>query len=102
MKYVDEFRNAHLARAVSAEIASLVDPHRHYKIMEVCGGHTHTIYRHGIEHVLPGLYELAIGGTAVGTGLNTHPDFADLCAAEIAKLTGLPFVSEDGAPPRVA
>jgi fumarate hydratase, class II len=46
-----------------------------------------------IEQVLPGLYELAIGGTAVGTGLNTHPDFADRCAAEIAKLTGLPFVS---------
>jgi len=46
-----------------------------------------------IEAVLPGLYELAIGGTAVGTGLNTHPEFADRCAAEIAKLTGLPFVS---------
>ena len=46
-----------------------------------------------IELVLPGLYELAIGGTAVGTGLNTHPEFAERCAAEIAKLTGLPFVS---------
>jgi len=46
-----------------------------------------------IESVLPGLYELAIGGTAVGTGLNTHPEFAERCAAEIASLTGLPFVS---------
>jgi fumarate hydratase class II len=46
-----------------------------------------------IEVVLPGLYELAIGGTAVGTGLNTHPEFAERCAAEIAKLTGLPFVT---------
>jgi fumarate hydratase, class II len=46
-----------------------------------------------IEAVLPGLYELAIGGTAVGTGLNTHPEFAERCAAEIAKLTGLPFVT---------
>jgi fumarate hydratase class II len=46
-----------------------------------------------IELALPGLYELAIGGTAVGTGLNTHPEFAERCAAEIAKLTGLPFVS---------
>jgi len=46
-----------------------------------------------IELVLPGLYELAIGGTAVGTGLNTHPEFADRCAAKIAELTGLPFVS---------
>jgi fumarate hydratase class II len=46
-----------------------------------------------IHGVLPGLYELAIGGTAVGTGLNTHPDFADRCAARIAELTGLPFVA---------
>jgi fumarate hydratase, class II len=42
---------------------------------------------------LPSLYELAIGGTAVGTGLNTHPEFADQAAAEIAQITGLPFVS---------
>ena len=46
-----------------------------------------------IESTLPGLYELAIGGTAVGTGLNTHPEFAERSAVEIAKLTGLPFVS---------
>ena len=46
-----------------------------------------------IELVLPGLYELAIGGTAVGTGINTHPEFAERCAAKIAELTGLPFVS---------
>src|SRR5579871_6270058 len=44
-----------------------------------------------LEAVLPGLYELAIGGTAVGTGLNTHPDFDKKAAARIAKLTGLPF-----------
>jgi fumarate hydratase, class II len=43
--------------------------------------------------VLPGLYELAIGGTAVGTGLNAPPGFAEQCAAKIAELTGLPFVS---------
>ncbi|MBW4445125.1 MAG: class II fumarate hydratase [Plectolyngbya sp. WJT66-NPBG17] len=46
-----------------------------------------------IEATLPGLYELAIGGTAVGTGINTHPEFAERSAVEIAKLTGLPFVS---------
>jgi fumarate hydratase class II len=46
-----------------------------------------------IESTLPGLYELAIGGTAVGTGLNTHPEFAMRSAAEISKLTGLAFVS---------
>ncbi|MCP4717025.1 MAG: class II fumarate hydratase, partial [Deltaproteobacteria bacterium] len=38
-----------------------------------------------------GLMELALGGTAVGTGLNTHPDFAEAAAAHIADLTGLPF-----------
>lgn len=48
---------------------------------------------HNIELTLPGLYELAIGGTAVGTGLNAHPDFAVKTAAKIAELTGLPFVS---------
>jgi fumarate hydratase class II len=46
-----------------------------------------------IDAVLPGLYELALGGTAVGTGLNSHPRFAEKAAKEIAKLTGLPFVS---------
>ncbi len=46
-----------------------------------------------VEASLPGLYELALGGTAVGTGLNTHPDFGGRAAAHIAQLTGLPFVS---------
>ena len=44
-----------------------------------------------IEFALDGLYELALGGTAVGTGLNTHPDFAAKSAAHIAQITGLPF-----------
>ncbi len=46
-----------------------------------------------IEDALKGVYRLALGGTAVGTGLNTAPDFAQAAAAQIAKLTGLPFVS---------
>jgi fumarate hydratase class II len=46
-----------------------------------------------IQMVLPGLYELALGGTAVGTGLNTHPEFATRTAEKIAAFTGLPFVS---------
>ena len=51
---------------------------------------------HGAKHVesaLAHLYELAQGGTAVGTGLNAHPKFADDVAAAIGRLTGLPFVS---------
>jgi len=46
-----------------------------------------------VEEVVPELYELALGGTAVGTGLNTHPEFADRAAAAIARITGLAFVS---------
>jgi fumarate hydratase class II len=51
---------------------------------------------HGLAHVvaaLPHLCELALGGTAVGTGLNAHPRFAVMVAAELAKFTGLPFVT---------
>jgi fumarate hydratase class II len=46
-----------------------------------------------LESCLPHLYELAIGGTAVGTGLNTHPEFAQRVAQTISAMTGLPFVS---------
>ena len=46
-----------------------------------------------LRQVLEGLYDLAIGGTAVGTGLNTHPEFAERAAKRIAELTGLPFRS---------
>jgi fumarate hydratase class II len=46
-----------------------------------------------LKEVLPGLYDLAIGGTAVGTGLNAHPEFGERAAKKIAELTGLPFSS---------
>ena len=46
-----------------------------------------------IEAALQGVYRLALGGTAVGTGINSAPGFAEAAAAEIAKLTGLPFVT---------
>src|SRR3989454_9779312 len=46
-----------------------------------------------LEQALDGLYDLAIGGTAVGTGLNAHPEFAERAAKKIAELTGLPFRS---------
>jgi len=47
--------------------------------------------RRAIEAALPGLYALAIGGTAVGTGLNAHPEFAPRVCAEVARMSGLPF-----------
>jgi fumarate hydratase class II len=46
-----------------------------------------------IDAALPRLYELALGGTAVGTGLNTHPKFAELSAQKISEITGLPFIT---------
>jgi fumarate hydratase, class II len=46
-----------------------------------------------LQLALPGLYDLAIGGTAVGTGLNAHPEFAERAAQKISELTGLPFQS---------
>jgi fumarate hydratase, class II len=48
-----------------------------------------------IENALHGVYRLALGGTAVGTGINAAPGFAEAAAAEIAKLSGLPFVSAE-------
>ncbi len=53
MKFVDEFRDADTAHALAAKIAALCEPGRQYKLMEVCGGHTHTIYKHGLEDYLP-------------------------------------------------
>ena len=52
MKFVDEFRNPELGRALAGEILSLVEPGRHYKLMEVCGGHTHAIYKYGVDDLL--------------------------------------------------
>ncbi len=61
MRFVDEFRSGDVARRVAGEIAALVEPGRTYKIMEVCGGHTHAIYKHGVEDLLPPEIELVHG-----------------------------------------
>jgi hydrogenase expression/formation protein HypD len=61
MKFVDEFRDAGTARALATRIAALGEPGRHYKFMEVCGGHTHTIYKHGLEDYLPETVSLVHG-----------------------------------------
>ncbi len=60
MRFVDEYRDPAAARGVVAHITRLAGDD-HFKFMEVCGGHTHTIYRHGIEHVLPANVELVHG-----------------------------------------
>ena len=53
MKLVSEFRDAELGRALRHEILALIEPDREYRLMEICGGHTHTIYRYGIDELLP-------------------------------------------------
>ena len=53
MKFVDEIRDPAAARKLIGAIERLAGNSDHFKFMEVCGGHTHTIYRHGIEHLLP-------------------------------------------------
>ncbi len=61
MRFVDEFRSGDVAEGIAEQIAALVEPGRHYKIMEVCGGHTHAIYKHGVESLLPPEVELVHG-----------------------------------------
>src|SRR6478609_9859344 len=61
MQYVDEYRDAELGRALAAKILSSIEPGRHYKVMEVCGGHTHSIYKYGIDDLLPENVELVHG-----------------------------------------
>jgi hydrogenase expression/formation protein HypD len=61
MRYVDEFRDPELITKASDEIHRLTDPGRHYRIMEVCGGHTHAIYRFGLKDILPSNIDLIHG-----------------------------------------
>ena len=61
MKHVDEFRDPALGRVLAGEILGLVEAGRHYKFMEVCGGHTHSIYKYGIDDLLPANVELVHG-----------------------------------------
>ena len=61
MKYVDEFRDGRLIRKAAEEIRKLTKPDYHYRIMEVCGGHTHSIYRYGLKDLLPENVELVHG-----------------------------------------
>ena len=61
MKFVDEFRDPGMIARAAAEIRRLADPARQYRLMEVCGGHTHAIYRFGLKDLLPENIELVHG-----------------------------------------
>lgn len=99
MKYVDEFRDPALITAVAHEIARTVDPARHYRVMEVCGGHTHSIYRHGLRDILPDNVELVHGpGCPVcvlptgrvddGLAVAAHPDTILTCFGDMMRVPG--------------
>jgi hydrogenase expression/formation protein HypD len=61
VRFVDEFRDPELGRVLAGEILGTVEHGRHYKIMEVCGGHTHSIYKYGVDDLLPVNVELVHG-----------------------------------------
>ena len=89
MKYVDEYRDPAAARATVAQIEALAGD-RHLKFMEVCGGHTHTIYKHGIENVLPESVELVHGP---GCPVCVIPMGRVDDAIAVAKIPGMIFTS---------
>lgn len=99
MKYVDEFRAPELIAKAGEEIRKLADPARHYRIMEVCGGHTHAIYRFGLKDLLPSNVELIHGpGCPVcvlpmgriddGLSLGANPDFIFTAFGDIMRVPG--------------
>ena len=61
MKFAAEYRDGTIGRAIARRLANVVDPDRHYKLMEICGGHTHTIYKYGLGSLLPANVELVHG-----------------------------------------
>ncbi|PPK76130.1 hydrogenase expression/formation protein HypD [Methylobacter tundripaludum] len=61
MKYISEFRQQDLAQQLSKAIAQTVDPNRHYRLMEFCGGHTHAIFRYGVQDLMPDNVEFIHG-----------------------------------------
>lgn len=61
MKYIEEFRNADYAKTLANAITKQAHPDRHYRLMEFCGGHTHTIHRYGLPSLLPQNVEMIHG-----------------------------------------
>jgi hydrogenase expression/formation protein HypD len=99
MKYVDEFRAPELIAKAGEEIRRLADRARHYRIMEVCGGHTHAIYRFGLKDLLPSNVELIHGpGCPVcvlpmgriddGLSLTARPDFIFAAFGDMMRVPG--------------
>jgi hydrogenase expression/formation protein HypD len=99
VKYVDEFRDPELIAAVAQEIRRSLDPGRDYRLMEVCGGHTHAIYRHGLRDILPESIDLVHGpGCPVcvlptgrvddGLAIVQHPGVILTCFGDMMRVPG--------------
>ncbi len=99
MRFVDEFRKPELITKAGEEIRRLADPNRHYRIMEVCGGHTHAIYRFGLKDLLPSNVDLIHGpGCPVcvlpmgriddGLSLAAQPDFIFAAFGDMMRVPG--------------
>jgi hydrogenase expression/formation protein HypD len=99
MKFVDEFRAPELIAKAAEEIRKLADSDRHYRIMEVCGGHTHAIYRFGLKDLLPANVELIHGpGCPVcvlpmgriddGLSLAAQPEFIFAAFGDMMRVPG--------------
>src|SRR6202521_4956436 len=99
MRFVDEFRDPEAITRTALEIRRLADPQRHYRIMEVCGGHTHAIYRFGLKDVLPANIDLIHGPGCpvcvlpmgrVDDGLSIAASEADLIFAAFGDMMRIP------------
>jgi hydrogenase expression/formation protein HypD len=99
VRYVDEFRDPRLIRQAADEIGRLADSDRHYRIMEVCGGHTHAIYRFGLEGLLPSNVELIhgpgcpvcvlpMGRTDDGLSLTARPEVIFTAFGDVMRVPG--------------
>src|SRR5579862_1465834 len=100
MRFVDEFRNPELIRRSAEEVRRLADGNHHYRMMEVCGGHTHAIYRFGLKDILPENIELIHGpGCPVcvlpmgriddGLALSEDPDVIFTAFGDMMRVPGM-------------
>ncbi|HVS15995.1 MAG TPA: hydrogenase formation protein HypD [Thermoanaerobaculia bacterium] len=99
MRYVDEFRDPGLIRSTAEEVRRLARGDRHYRIMEVCGGHTHAIYRFALEELLPDNVEmihgpgcpvcvLPMGRTDDGLALAQRPEVILTAFGDVMRVPG--------------
>jgi len=104
MKYVEEFRDAELAKGLSVAINAEADPDRIYRFMEFCGGHTHALARYGVEDLLPGnvrmihgpgcpVCVLPVGRVDEAVALATQHDVILCTYADLMRVPGTKYES---------